>query len=142
MSAEPGSGWMWKAAQRALPFLEREVKRQGFGAASLWIQQDGAMPKSCLPELRERGCGWFPIMPRTTDRRPPPATPSVRNWASSGGVAPVGHRAQVDACARLGVSSAESEKVRALKAENTRCASEILRQASISFARELHPHRR
>ncbi|WP_448624466.1 hypothetical protein [Geodermatophilus sp. URMC 64] len=54
------------------------------------------------------------------------------------------NQAQVDAGARPGVSTAESEKVRALKAENKRLreANEVLRQASIFFARELAPHHR
>jgi transposase len=50
---------------------------------------------------------------------------ALRRWVS---------QAQVDAGARPGVSTAESEEVRALKAKNKRLreANEILRQASIS----------
>jgi transposase-like protein len=42
------------------------------------------------------------------------------------------------------VSSEESEELKALRKENRRLreANEILRQASIFFARELDPHRR
>jgi len=53
-------------------------------------------------------------------------------------------QAAVDDGTRPGVSSEESEEIKALKKENRRLreANEILRQASIFFARELDPHRR
>jgi hypothetical protein len=52
-------------------------------------------------------------------------------------------QAAVDDGTRPGVSSEESEEIKALKKENRRLreANEILRQASIFFARELDPHR-
>jgi transposase len=54
------------------------------------------------------------------------------------------NQTEVDAGTRPGISTAESDEVKALKAENKRLreANEILRQASIFFARELDPHRR
>ena len=53
-------------------------------------------------------------------------------------------QAQVDAGAKPGLSSAEAEELKALKAENKRLreANEILRSASIFFARELDPRQR
>ncbi|NAZ85193.1 transposase [Kineococcus indalonis] len=50
-------------------------------------------------------------------------------------------QAQVDTGAKPGLSSAEAEEIKALKAENKRLreANEILRSASIFFARELDP---
>ena len=53
-------------------------------------------------------------------------------------------QAQVDAGAKPGLSSSEVEEIKALKAENKRLreANEILRSASIFFARELDPHQR
>jgi transposase len=53
-------------------------------------------------------------------------------------------QAQVDAGAKPGLSSSEVEEIKALKAENERLreANEILRSASIFFARELDPRKR
>jgi transposase len=53
-------------------------------------------------------------------------------------------QAQVDAGAKPGLSSSEVEEIKALKAENKRLreANEILRSASIFFARELVPRKR
>jgi transposase len=50
-------------------------------------------------------------------------------------------QAEVDGGARPGVSSAEAERVKALERENRelRRANEILKAASIFFARELDP---
>lgn len=63
------------------------------------------------------------------------ARETLRRWVE---------QAAVDDGSRPGVSSAESEELKALKKENRRLreANEILRQASIFFARELDPHRR
>jgi transposase len=57
---------------------------------------------------------------------------SLRRWV---------RQAETDAGARPGVSSAESERVRALEREvrELRRANEILKAASIFFARELDP---
>lgn len=63
------------------------------------------------------------------------ARETLRRWVE---------QAAVDDGTRPGVRSEESEEVKALKKENRRLreANEILRQASIFFARELDPHRR
>ena len=60
---------------------------------------------------------------------------SLRRWVL---------QAQVDASARPGVSSVEAERVKALERENRelRRANEILKAASIFFARELDPRHR
>ena len=52
-------------------------------------------------------------------------------------------QAQVDAGVRSGPSSAELEEIKQLKKENRdlKEANEILKAASIFFARELDPHR-
>ncbi len=57
---------------------------------------------------------------------------SLRRWVD---------QARIDAGAQPGVSSVEAEEIKALKAENKRLreANEILRSASIFFARELDP---
>ena len=53
----------------------------------------------------------------------------------------VGPSAEIDGGARTGVTSAEAERVKALERENRelRRANEILKAASIFFARELDP---
>jgi transposase-like protein len=63
------------------------------------------------------------------------ARESLRRWVS---------QAEVDAGARPGVSTAESEEIRRLKAENKRLgeANAILRAASIFFAGELDSRNR
>lgn len=63
------------------------------------------------------------------------ARETLRRWVE---------QAAVDGGARLGVTSAESEEIKALKKENRRLreANEILRSASIFFARELDSHHR
>src|SRR3954470_18853538 len=50
-------------------------------------------------------------------------------------------QAEVDGGARVGVSSADAERVKALERENRelRRANEILKAASVFFARELDP---
>lgn len=60
---------------------------------------------------------------------------SLRRWVD---------QAQVDAGAKPGLSSAEAEELKTLKAENKRLreANEVLRSASIFFARELVPRKR
>lgn len=52
-------------------------------------------------------------------------------------------RVEVDEGRRVGLSSAEREEIKALKRENAelRRANEILRSASLFFARELDPDR-
>ena len=103
------------------------------------------MPKRYLPEFRERAVRM--VLDHAEDYGSTTAAcnavssqlgisrETLRRWVN---------QAQVDAGARPGVSTAESDEVRALKAENKRLreANEILRQASIFFARELDPHRR
>src|SRR5215210_6270551 len=51
-------------------------------------------------------------------------------------------QAEIDGGARPGVSSDEAERVKALERENRelRRANEILKAASVFFARELDPH--
>jgi len=63
------------------------------------------------------------------------ARESLRRWVS---------QAEVDAGARPGVSTAESEEIRRLRAENKRLgeANAILRAASIFFAGELDSRNR
>ena len=63
------------------------------------------------------------------------ARESVRRWVA---------QAQVDAGQRPGVTSAESEEVKRLRAENRRLRedNEILKAASIFFAGELDPRNR
>ena len=63
------------------------------------------------------------------------ARESLRRWVS---------QAEVDAGARPGVSTAETEEIRRLKAENKRLteANAILRAASIFFAGELDSRNR
>ena len=63
------------------------------------------------------------------------ARESLRRWVS---------QAEVDAGARPGVSTAETEEIRRLKAENKRLteANSILRAASIFFAGELDSRNR
>jgi transposase-like protein len=53
-------------------------------------------------------------------------------------------QAQIDAGTKSGPSSVELEEIKALKKENRdlKEANEILKAASIFFARELDPHRR
>ncbi len=60
---------------------------------------------------------------------------ALRRWVA---------QSRIDIGAQTGVTSTDSEEIRALKAEAERLreANEILRQASILFARELDPHRR
>ena len=60
---------------------------------------------------------------------------SLRRWVA---------QADIDDGSRPGVSTAESEEIRRLKAENTRLmdANAILRAASIFFAGELDPRNR
>jgi transposase len=60
---------------------------------------------------------------------------SLRRWAL---------QAQVDASARPGVTTAEQQRIRELERENRdlKEANEILKSASIFFARELDPRRR
>ena len=60
---------------------------------------------------------------------------SVRRWV---------RQAEVDTGLRPGVSTAESEEIRKLEAENRRLRedNEILRKASIFFAGELDPRNR
>jgi transposase-like protein len=103
------------------------------------------MPKRYLPEFRERAVRM--VLDHAEDYGSTTAAcnavsaqlgisrEALRRWVN---------QAQVDAGARPGMSTAESDEVRALKAENKRLreANEILRQASIFFARELDPHRR
>ena len=103
------------------------------------------MPKRYLPEFRERAVRM--VLDHAEDYGSKTAAcnavssqlgisrEALRRWVS---------QAQVDAGARPGVSTAESEEVRALKAKNKRLreANEIVPQASIFFARELDPHRR
>ena len=60
---------------------------------------------------------------------------TLRRWAE---------QARVDQGAKAGTTTEESEEIKALRKENRRLreANEILRQASIFFARELDPHHR
>jgi transposase-like protein len=53
-------------------------------------------------------------------------------------------QAEIDAGQRPGVTSEESEEIKALRTENARLRedNEILRQASIFFAGELDPRNR
>jgi transposase len=103
------------------------------------------MPTRYLPEFRERAVRM--VLDHAEDYGSTTAAcnavssqlgisrEALRRWVN---------QAQIDAGARPGVSTAESDEVKALKAENKRLreANEILRQASIFFARELDPHRR
>lgn len=63
------------------------------------------------------------------------ARETLRRWVE---------QAAVDTGARPGVTTSESGEIKALKKENRRLreANEILRSASIFFARELDPHHR
>jgi transposase len=102
-------------------------------------------PKRYLPELRERAVrmvldhaedyGSTTTACNAVSSQLGSSREALRRWVN---------QAQVDAGTRPGVSTAESDELKALKAENKRLreANEILRQASIFFARELNPHRR
>ena len=60
---------------------------------------------------------------------------TLRNWV---------RQAEIDSGDRDGVTTAEAEEIKRLKAENKRLreANEILRKASIFFAGELDPRNR
>jgi transposase len=65
------------------------------------------------------------------------------DWDRQGIASPLVLQAQIDAGQRDGVTSTESEQIKALKKKNRELkeANEILRQASIFFAGEFDPRR-
>jgi transposase len=105
------------------------------------------MPKKYLPEVRERAVRM--VLDHVDDYDSMTAACHAVGAHSQLGISREALRrwvaqARIDAGAQPGTTSAESEEIKALRAENKRLreANEILRQASIFFARELHPYRR
>jgi len=106
---------------------------------------DGAMPKKCYVEFKARAVrlvrdhvddyGSVTAASVAVGAQLGVARESLRRWVS---------QAEVDAGARPGVSTAESEEIRRLKAENKRLteANAILRAASTLFAGELDSRNR
>ena len=100
------------------------------------------MPRKYLPEARERAVRM--VLDHRDDYSSMTAAchaVSAQLGISREALRRWGAQAQVDAGAQPGTTTAESDELRALKAENRRLreANEILRQASIFFARELDP---
>lgn len=103
------------------------------------------MPKRYPAEQRERATRM--VLDRLADH--PSVWAAARALGPKLGVGPETLRqwvlqAQVDQGMRSGPSSDELAEIKRLRAENRdlREANEILRAASIFFARELDPHRR
>ena len=103
------------------------------------------MPKQFPPEVRDRAVRM------TLDRLSeyPSVYAACRALAPKLGVGPESLRrwvvqAQVDAGEKTGPSSDELEEIKRLRAEvrDLKESNEILKQASIFFARELDPRRR
>ncbi len=103
------------------------------------------MPKQFPPEVRDRAVRM------TLDRLPeyPSVYAACKALAPKLGVGPESLRrwvvqAQVDAGEKAGPSSEELEEIKRLRAEvrDLKESYEILKQASIFFARELDPRRR
>ena len=103
-------------------------------------------PPSYLPEMRERAVR---MVVETKSEYPSEFTAIVSVARKLGIGSPETlrkwvRRAEIDTGARPGVTSAESDQVKALKKENAelRRANEILKSASAFFAAELdRPHR-
>jgi transposase-like protein len=130
------------AAMRA--WMARLLNRPGFHAAS-FLAKDAVMPKKYPSEQRERATRM--VLERIDDY------PSV--WAAAQALGPklgIGVetlrkwvvQAQVDQGQRQGPTSEELAEIKRLRAENRdlKEANEILKAASIFFARELDPRHR
>ncbi len=103
------------------------------------------MPKNFPPEVRDRAVRMvldrlsdYPSVNATCKVVAPKlgvGTESLRRWVI---------QAQIDAGAKKGPSSNELEEIKRLRAEvrDLKESNEILKQASIFFARELDPRRR
>ncbi|ASR55638.1 hypothetical protein CBP52_11655 [Cellulomonas sp. PSBB021] len=109
------------------------------------MMKDGEMPKKYDPEVKARAVrmvrehlvdyGSVTAASVAVGAQLGIARESLRRWVA---------QADIDDGARPGVSTAESEEIRRLKAENKRLAeaNAILRAASIFFAGELDSRNR
>ena len=97
------------------------------------VEQRERATRMALDRLEEYGSAW--AVARALGPKLGVGAESLRKWV---------RQAQVDAGQCSGVTSDELVEVRRLKKENAelREANEILKAASIFFARELDPHHR